>query len=463
MNILAFDLGASSGRAIIGQFDGSKLTLKEVHRFINGTVKIHNHLYWDIPRLFDEMQTGLKEALRSSMSIESFGIDAWAVDGAFVGHNNTLLGNPYGYRDFSVENMEECLKSFASEKLYNITGIQLMPYNTVFQFYRHIKENNPLLSAAENFLFLPDYLRFLFTGKMNTEFTVASTSQLLDINKKNWSKEIFDALNIPANLFGEIVPPGTVCGKIENTNIKAIAIAGHDTASAVLSVPVTDITDDWAWMSSGTWSIMGIESPTPIISEEGSKKNYSNEGGAFNSIRYLKNIMGLWIAQECRRIWAVQGKQYSYEMLDEMIQNALPNGPTIEVNDNRFIIPENMIREIQNFCKESGQKIPESPGEIMRCILESLAKEYAKVLKTLGKLTGKNFKSLHIVGGGTNNKRLNQMTADACGLPVITGPAEGTAIGNIIMQLIANGELANLSEARQLVKDSFPTITYNPK
>lgn len=462
MNILAFDIGASSGRAVVGQFDGSKLTMKEVHRFINGTVKIHNHLYWDIPRLFDEMQTGLKEAM-NLMSIESFGIDTWAVDGAFVGRNKTLLGYPYGYRDFSVENMDEFLKSFSSEKLYNITGIQLMPYNTVFQFYRHIKENNPLLSAAEKFLFLPDYLRFLFTGKMNTEYTVASTSQLLNVNQKNWSKEIFNALNIPDNLFGKIVPPGTFCGKIESTNIKAIAIAGHDTASAVLSVPVTCETGDWAWMSSGTWSIMGIESPVPIISEEGRKENYSNEGGAFNSIRFLKNIMGLWIAQECRRIWAIQGKHYSYEMLSEMVHNAPPGGPTIEVNDNRFIIPENMVIEIQNSCRETGQKIPESPGEIMRCVLESLAKEYTKVLKTLGKLTGKNFNKLHIVGGGTNNKRLNQMTADACGLPVITGPAEGTAIGNIIMQLIANGEIANISEARRLVKDSFPTTTYLPQ
>jgi len=462
MNVLAFDLGASSGRAIIGQFDGSKLSMKEVHRFINGTVKIQNHLYWDIPRFFEEMQAGLKEAM-NSMPIESFGIDSWGVDGAFIGRNNTLLGNPYGYREFSVENMNECIDAVGAEKLYDITGIQFLPFNTIFQFYRHIKENNPLIDAAENFLFIPDYLRFLFTGKMNTEYTIASTGQMLDAKTYDWSKELIKPLNIPENLLGEIVHPGTVCGKVEGTDVKAIAVAGHDTGSAVLSVPVTEESDDWAWMSSGTWSIIGIESPTPIISEEGRAENFSNEGGAFKTIRFLKNIMGLWISQECRRIWASYGKQYSYDTLDEMVQNAYPNGPTIELNDNRFMAPENMILEIQDACEETGQTVPESPGEIMRCVLESLAKEYAKVLKTLGKLTGKNFKKLHVVGGGTNNKRLNQMTADSCGIPVIAGPVEGTAIGNILMQLIANGELANISEARQLVKDSFPTTTYEPK
>jgi len=462
MNVLAFDLGASSGRAIIGQFDGSKLTMKEVHRFINGTVKIQDHLYWDIPRLFDEMQTGLKEAM-NSMPIESFGIDSWGVDGAFVGKNDTLLGNPYGYREFSVKNMNECIETIGSEKFYNITGIQFLPFNTVFQFYQHIKENNPLVEAAENFLFMPDYLRYLFTGKMNTEYTIASTGQLLDAKLRNWSEELFKTLKIPKKLFGEIVHPGTVCGNVIGTEVKAIAVAGHDTGSAVLSVPVTDKSEEWAWMSSGTWSIMGIESSMPIISEEGRAENFSNEGGAFNTIRYLKNIMGLWISQECRRIWASQGKQYSYDTLDEMVQNAYANGPTIEVNDNRFMAPENMVREIQKACEETGQTVPESPGEIMRCVLESLAKEYANVLKNLEKLTGKKFKKLHIVGGGTNNKRLNQMTADACGIPVIAGPIEGTAIGNILVQLIANGELANLSEARQLVKNSFPTTTYSPK
>ncbi len=462
MNVLAFDIGASSGRAMIGHFDGSTLALEEVHRFHNGTTKIRGHLYWDIPRLYGEMETGLNKAT-AACGIASMGIDTWGVDGAFVGANDTLIGLPYGYRDFTAENMNECIDLFGAEGLYGITGIQFLPFNTIFQLYYHERSNSPLLSAADRFLFIPDYLRFLFTGEKNAEYTSASTSQLLDARARDWSTDVLEKIGVSPDMMGDIIEPGTVCGKVDGTDIKAIAVAGHDTGSAVVSVPATETECNWAWMSSGTWSIMGIESGEPIISEEGRAKNFSNEGGAFGTIRFCKNIMGMWLAQECRRIWAAQGNDYSYDELDEMVKATPDGGPTIDVSDLRFMAPQDMISEIQAACREAGYRAPETPGEFQRCVIESLAKAYAVTLDELNTVSGSRCEKLHMVGGGIRNELLNQMTADACQVPVEAGPVEGTAIGNILVQLIANGELAGIAEARQLVRDSFPTKTFEPR
>lgn len=460
--MLAFDLGASSGRAMLGRFDGATLQLEEVHRFWNGTVKLRRHLYWDVPRLFDELQNGLHKA-RAAQPITSFGIDTWGVDGAFIGAHDELLGLPWGYRDFSVENMHACTDAIGARKLYRITGIQFMPFNTIFQLYRHKQHRHPLLKMAASFLFMPDYLRFLFTGEAQAEYTIASTSQLLDARTRTWCEPLLRKVGVTPAQMGALIEPGTVCGTADGTDVRAVAVAGHDTASAVLAVPADPRDAQWAWLSSGTWSIMGIETAAPIISEQGRGLNFSNEGGAGGTIRYLKNIMGLWLAQECRRLWSAQGQEYSFGELTELAARAPAGGPTVAVNDMRFYAPANMLEELRAACRETGQRAPESAGEVYRCILESLAKAYAAVLHELRVLTGISFTRLHVVGGGAQNALLNQLTADACGIPVIAGPVEATALGNLLMQLMAAGALGSVAEGRALVRASFPTEEYQPR
>jgi sugar (pentulose or hexulose) kinase len=460
--VLAFDIGASSGRAILGHFDGTILRLEEVHRFWNGTVKLRGHLYWDLPRLFDEMQNGLQKAC-AAQCVASFGVDTWGVDGAFLGPHQELLGLPWGYRDFSVENMQACVAAVGARKLYNVTGVQFMPFNTIFQFYHHKQHRHPFLKLASRYLFMPDLLRFLFTGEAQTEYTIASTSQLLDAQTRGWSEPLLRKVGMKPAQMGEIIPPGTLCGTAEGTDVKAVAVAGHDTGSAVLAVPADTRDEQWAWLSSGTWSIMGIETGTPIISAKGRTLNFSNEGGANGTIRFLKNIMGLWLAQECRRLWAAQGQEYSFAQLTELAAQAPAGGPRVDVNDMRFYAPANMIEEIRAACRDKGQRAPETVGEMYRCILESLAAAYASVLRELRMLTGKTFTRLHVVGGGAQNALLNQLTADACGMPVIAGPVEATAIGNALMQLVACGAISSVAEGRALVRASFPTEDYQPR
>jgi len=460
--VLAFDIGASSGRAILGRFDGARLTLEEIHRFWNGAVKLRGHLYWDIPRLFDEMQNGLQKAI-AAQPVSTMAIDTWGVDGAFIGARHSLLGLPYGYRDFTVATMNACLDEFGAETLYGITGIQFMPFNTVFQFYRHVRTKDPLLRVAKRFLFIPDYLRFLFTGKLHTEYTIASTSQMLDARTRRWSPAVLAKLGLKERMLGELVEPGTVCGCIEGTRIKAIATAGHDTGAAVLSVPAAPADGAWAWLSSGTWSIIGIETGEPIITDMGRAKNFANEGGAGGTIRYLKNIAGMWLAQECQRLWRAQGQDYSFAELARMAGETPAGGPVIDVNDARFYAPDNMIEEIRAACRAADQPVPEGVGAIYRCILDSLAHKYVEVLNELHMITGQRFTRLHVVGGGAMNTVLNQLAADVCGIPIITGPVEGTAVGNILMQLLACGDIASIAEGRELVRRSFPTATYMPR
>jgi rhamnulokinase len=318
------------------------------------------------------------------------------------------------------------------------------------------------MHSARKFLFMPDYLRFLFTGEAATEYTIASTSQLLDVRTRDWSPAVLDAYSIPRSLLGDIVQPGTICGTIKDSGIQAVAVAGHDTASAVLAVPASESAGDWAWLSSGTWSIMGVECPEPIITPEGRKCNFSNEGGIHGTIRYLKNIMGLWIVQECRRLWAADGSEYTYAELEGLARKVPGTVPRIAVNDNRFLAPSDMREEIRIACRETGQTEPDTPGAFMKCILTSLACEYARTVQSLEKLTGSRFTVLHVVGGGCQNHLLNQMTADACGITVLAGPVEATAIGNILMQLIAHGEVKGSNEARHMVQQSFSVSRYDP-
>ena len=461
MNILAFDIGASSGRAIIGMFNGSHLTLKEVYRFDNGTVEQNGHLHWDVDRLHAELNTGLSK-VAASYDIYSIGIDTWGVDGAFLDENNSLLGLPFGYRDFTEEEMREYIGVMGAEQLYTVTGIQFLPFNTLFQLYRHILQDGPWMPSARKFLFMPDYLRFLCTGEVCTEYTVASTSQLLDARTRDWSSAVFDAYAIPKDLLGDIIQPGTICGKMKGTGIPAVAVAGHDTASAVIAVPAIDTAGDWAWLSSGTWSIMGVEHPEPLITQEGWECNFSNEGGVNGTIRYLKNIMGLWIVQECRQLWAAEGCTYSYAELASLARKVTSPVACIAVNDNRLLAPKDMREVIRSLCYETDQSAPVTPGEFMKCILTSLADEYARTLRSLERLTGRSFSVLHVVGGGSQNHLLNQMTADACNIPVLAGPVEAAAIGNILMQLIAHQEIKDIEEARNLVQQSFSVTRYEP-
>lgn len=461
LNTLAFDIGASSGRAVIGHYDGARITLQEVHRFPNHTVPMRGHLRWDTPRLFEEMSIGLQKA-KNICTVATIGIDTWGVDGGFLGPHDEFLGLPFGYRDFSEENMKECWNNFSADQIYDITGIQFMPFNTLYQFYRHQKLENILMQVADRFLFTPDLLRYLFTGEKHTEYTIASTSQMLDARTGKWSQDILDFCNLSSSFMGEIVPPGTICGTVEGTDIQAIAVGGHDTASAVLAVPA-DETDSWLWLSSGTWSLMGIETNEPFISLESRAYNFSNEGGVGSTIRFLKNIMGLWLEQECRRMWKHQGNDFSFDELAAMVKDTPPNGPVIDANALRFMAPDDMCREIQDACRESGQPVPNSPGEIERCILESLAAAYAKTRKELEEVTQREYTTLHIVGGGSQNTLLNQMTADACKMRVVTGPIEATALGNIAMQLIATGHISSIAEAREVIRHSFSVTEYLPQ
>ena len=462
MTIVAFDLGASSGRAVLGRFDGSRLTIEEIHRFPNQIVKMRDHYYWDSLRLLSEMQTGLRKATGLN-AITSIGIDTWGVDGCFIGKDGRVLGMPFAYRDFTTKNMKQCQKKLGTEFIYTATGIQFMPFNTLFQFAWHKRNRSPELKGAESFLFTPDFYRYLLTGQRHTEWTIASTSQMADVHARTWHAGIFEKLRVPMGIMGDIIEPPMKCGVVENTNIAAVAVAGHDTGSAVVAVPATSGTDDWAWLSSGTWSIVGIETKAPIVLAEGQARNFSNEGGVFGTTRVLKNVMGLWMSQECQRIWRSRGEEYSYADLDRMVRETAANGPVVDANDLRFYNPEDMPAEIQKACKQTGQTVPRTAGEIQRCILESLAKAYAAALTELASLRGKQFARLHIVGGGAQNELLNQMTANACKIAVEAGPVEGTAIGNMIMQLIANGELKGLAEGRALVKASFPTKMYRPQ
>ncbi|MFS8501841.1 MAG: rhamnulokinase [Caldicoprobacter sp.] len=471
LNLLAFDFGASSGRAILGRFDGKKLSIEEIHRFSNDPVKIREHTYWDILRLFWEIKQGLlKFAHNVDGQLSSIGIDTWGVDFGLLDSSGELLGNPYHYRDSQTEGMME--KAFAvvpKEQIYNYTGIAFQKFNTIYQLLALKERNSPILEKADTLLLMPDLLAYFLTGEKSTEYTNASTSQLVEARSRTWCTELMKALGLPDNIFTTIQQPGTVRGNIspsiaEELNIgrvPVVAVATHDTGSAVVAVPA--IEEDYVYLSSGTWSLMGVEVKEPIINEQALQWNYTNEGGAENTYRFLKNIMGLWIIQECKRVWDRQGEVYSFAQLEEMARNSQPFKAFIDPDCDDFYAPSNMPQAIQNFCSRTGQEVPQTKGEILRCVYESLALKYRWTIERLEKILKKPLKVLHIVGGGTKDKLLNQFTANAINKPVICGPTEATAIGNLMMQAKALGEVSNLHEIRQVIRDSFPTVDYLPQ
>ena len=471
MKILAFDYGASSGRAILGEFDGNKLSLKETHRFSSDPVMLNGTFTWDFLRLFHEMKKGIiNTCLSDGKDISSIGVDTWGVDFGLLSKEGELLGNPVHYRDSRTDGMiEEACKVIPAEEIYAQTGIAFQKFNSLYQLLAMKKKNSVILENASTLLFIPDLFNFYLTGQKVCEYTITSTSQMYNPIKGEWAYDMLDKLGIRTDILPEVVPAGTkiggltkdVCDELGVSSIPVIAVAGHDTGSAVVSVPFTE--EGGAYLSSGTWSLLGVELEKPIINEKALKLNYTNEGGINNNVRFLKNIMGLWINQECKRYWEKIGDHVTFDELDEGALNAQPFKAIIDVDDPVFFEPGNMPIKIQEYCKNTGQEVPETKGEIVRCVMESLALKYRYVIEGLEEIIGKRIPKLHIVGGGCKNKILSQFTACAINRPVIAGPIEATSIGNLAVQLISLGEVKNLHEARQLIANSFPQEVYTPE
>lgn len=471
LKLLAFDYGASSGRGILGRFDGKLLRLDEVHRFSNDPVMIGGSFYWDILRLYHEMKQGiLKCAKNGDGDFASLGIDTWGVDFGLLGKDGKLLGIPFHYRDSRNEGMiEEACKIVPKKEIYQETGIQFLKFNTLYQLLSMVRENSPVLEKAETMLFIPDLLNYFLTGVKRSEYTITSTSQMYDPVRGDWARGLLSKLGIPERILTDIISAGNVVGNLQGTlrqelgigSVPVVAVAEHDTGSAVAAVPA--VNGKYAYLSSGTWSLLGTELDAPLINEDTYKLNYTNEGGINNTTRLLKNIMGLWIYQECMRAWEASGQCATHEELASAAAMAEPFASLIDPDVDDFYSPGNMPDRIREYCRRTGQKVPEGKGEIVRCIMESLALKYRMTLEGLEGLIGYKIPVLHVVGGGTKNTMLNRFTANAIGRPVITGPIEATAIGNLAAQLLALGEVADLREARLLVKDSFPTTEYLPQ
>lgn len=470
LKMLAIDLGASSGRGIVGQFDGEKLTLTENHRFTNEPVNTSGHFCWDILRIFHEIKSSiLKCSLSSDKDIKSIGIDTWGVDYAYLDKNGALLANPYHYRDTRTEGIQDyAFAKVPFSEIYGVTGIQTANFNTIYQLIADLRDRPEVVAAADKMLFTPDLLNYFLTGEKFTEYTIASTGAILDAAKFDIAKDLLAKFGINNNLFSPVVMPGHHVGKLTSSlreelgdiQAEVVNIAAHDTASAVIAVPATG--KDFVYISSGTWSLMGTELDAPIINEASMKYNFTNEGGAGKTIRFLKNIMGLWLEQESRRQWRREGKEVSFDELSRAAASSKPLACIINPDDESFNTPGNMPRRIAEFCKKTGQHVPETMGEIVRCIFDSLALRYRWTIEKMEEITGKKYRFINIVGGGTQEKMLCQFAADACGIPVYAGPIEATAIGNISMQAIASGELANVAEARELIRNSFDICYYEP-
>jgi rhamnulokinase len=468
---LAYDLGAESGRAVVGHLESDRLRMEEIHRFPNGPVRVLDSLYWDILRLWADIKHGLGLAAQAYGSdLASIGLDTWGVDFGLLAADDTLLGNPYHYRDSRTNGMmEAAFEIVPCEEIYRQTGIQFMQLNSLFQLVAMARADSPALDAARTFLNIPDLLNFWLSGRKASEFTIATTSQCYNPGTHDWAREMLERLGIPTHMFGDIVQPGTVLGPLrvsvaEETgsgSLPVIASAGHDTGAAVAAVPATG--SDYIYLSSGTWSVMGVEVKDPVINDRGLAYNFTNEGGVEGTFRFLTNIMGLWLVQECRREWARAGESYSYDELTSMAAEAPAFGPLVSLADNRFLPPGDMPARIQDFCRETGQRVPETKGEIVRCALESLALAYRSVAEGLDEMMGRRLPTLHIIGGGSQNRLLNQLAADATGRTVVAGPVEATAIGNLLVQAMALGHIANLAEGRALVRRSFEVETYVPQ
>jgi rhamnulokinase len=466
--VLAFDFGASSGRAMLGIYDGSTIKIEEIHRFSNDPVIVNGTMYWDILRLLHEIKQGLIKAKHCG-GFDSIGIDTWGVDFGIIDEHGDLVENPVHYRDSRTNGMlEASFEKFPKDEFYNITGNQFMEINTAFQLLSLVEKRPYILERADKILLIPDLLNYLLTGIKATEYSIASTTQLLDARKGTWSDKIIETLNIPRKLFTEIIPPGTKLGQISNELCKeleiekfdVIAVAGHDTQSALVSVPNEE--DDFIFISCGTWSLFGTELEKPLINEKSSKYNITNEGGYLGKASFLKNIIGLWLIQESRRQWIKEGKEFGFGELEKMASSAEPFKCFIDPDAPEFITAGNIPERIREFCRRTGQKVPATEGEIIRCIDESLALKYRYELKKIKDCTGKIYENIYMIGGGIQSKLLCQMTASACNCKVTAGPIEATVFGNIVLQLISSGAIDGIEEAKEIIAKSPDIIHYIP-
>lgn len=468
---IGIDLGASSGRTVLGTLENGILDIKELNRFHNGAVNLNGSLHWNVVELFEQMKKGLDVCAREiTTSPDSMAVDTWGVDYGLLAEDGSLAGLPYAYRDSRTNDaMEQFFARIPRERVYSLTGNQFMQFNTLFQLFAMVRDNSPLVKVVSDVLFMPDLFNYLFTGVKKSEFTISTTSQIYNPLKQDWDAELLDALGLPKSIMQEIVQPGTVignlseavCQEIRIDPVPVIATASHDTGSAVAAVPAGN-DDNWAYISSGTWSLMGVESADPIINDKTLEFNFTNEGGIEGTFRFLKNVAGLWLVQECRRIWAKE-KEYSFGALIEMAAEAAPFQAVIDPDHQDFLAPVDMPDAIRNYVKQTGQKIGDKPGDIIRVALESLALKYRFVLDQLKQVYPRNIDRIHIIGGGTQNKLLCQFTADATGLPVIAGPVEATAIGNILTQALGLGHVTSHSEIRDIIRKSFLLENYTPQ
>ena len=464
-NLLAFDLGASNGRAILGQFDGEKLTMRELHRFENNYIEMNGVFYWDLPYLYNQLKQGLLAFKNANVGeLDCIGIDTWGVDYGLLDKNGQLLSNPRSYRYAVDEDMAEAWKTVDFPTLFARTGIATMNFNTVYQLYRRRRQDDPALDAAETMLMLPDLLGFFLTGEAKTEYTNATTSMLYNPTTKDWDWQTIDALGLPRKIFTKLDRAGTLRGKLRPelaaelgiNQANFAAVGTHDTASAVAAIPGTG---SFAFCSSGTWSLFGVETDEPILSDTVRDANFSNEGTIQGGFRPLKNIMGLWLIQECRRDWQKAGQNLSWNDIVEEAKKAEPFRSIIDPDYGEFFAGGRMVEKIQTLCRETNQPVPETVGQIARCIYESLALKYRWALERLEEIKGQRIDTLNIVGGGCQNKLLNQFVADSIDRPVITGPIEGAAIGNLLAQAMALGDITTMDELRTVtISKSYQRI-----
>lgn len=467
--VLAFDLGASSGRAMLGRIVEGKIELEELHRFSNDPVQAGGRLYWDVLRLLHELKQGLLKAKHRGIELDSIGIDTWGVDFGLLDDQGELIGNPFHYRDPHTNGaMERLFAKIPAEEVFSRTGIQFMSLNTLFQLDSMKENGSPLLKESEHFLMIPALLRYYLTGEMHNEFSLATTTQMFNPITADWDTELLRTIGVDRRLFGPVVQPGTGVGKLSDAvcaelgiePVPMIAVAEHDTGSAVAAVPATD--RKFAYLSCGTWSLIGTEVDSPVLSDRARELNFTNEGGVYGTYRLLKNIMGLWTLQECRREWERAGKAYTFPELVKLASEAKPFAHFIDSDDELFLQPGDMPGQIQTYCVRTGQSAPDSPGAYVRAILEGLAFKYRYALEQTEELAGVTYEGLHMVGGGIQNTLLCQWTANAIGKKVWAGPTEGSAIGNMLVQWISSGAIKDIWVARQFVRDSFPIDVYQP-
>ena len=464
-NYLAIDLGAESGRAVLGRYQAGVLTTTEVYRFANEPVEYGGSLHWDVARLWLEIQRALGAV--KDVRLDAIAMDTWGVDYALLGEDGQLLENPYHYRDARTEGMMEAVfRSVSAEQIYDVTGIQFMPINTLYQLFAAKKRTPRMLEAAKQLITMPDLFNYWLTGNAVCEFTNATTTQMINARTRTWAAGLLEQLDIRADLPGQIVEPGTPVGKVLSsvssalTGTPVIAPASHDTGSAVAAITARGST---AFISSGTWSLVGIELDAPVITSQARAMNFTNEGGVCGTTRLLKNVMGLWMLQGCRKRWAELGQDYAYSDLICMAMSEPAFRHLVDPDEGRFLRPGCMLTAIDSFCRETDQQTPSSPGAYVRAVLESLALKYRRVLLDLETLTDTRLENIRKIGGGSQNELLNQFTADATGKRVLAGPVEATALGNIGMQMLATGATSTIRESRDVIDRSFRTDVFEPK